>query len=256
MEIGLAGLAALAVTTLMGAALQAAFGFGFAILAAPIFLATIGTGAAIQLLVVLHVVLVSLVVPGTWQAAPKPLLGWLAAGALAGFPLGLMLFLAADARALQLSVGVATVIFSLLLAYRELGSPATSARDPERPDAFRAGTALLVGALSGLLTSVLVMPGPPAMIYTRTLDLAKQASRALSHSFFGFCYVMATVLHAFFAGMHGSVWLVAAVLAPCVLVGSMAGTRAAHFLSEERFRRAVLALLILSGLFAVVAALR
>lgn len=248
-------LAVLALVTLAGAFIQAAFGFGFAILAAPIFLAVMGTAAAIQVLVVLHVVLSAIVVPAVHRDVQVPLLAWLAGGSLAGFPLGLALFMAADARTLQLAVGLATVVFSLLLARRELTVSATN-EALEKTIEFRRPAAMGVGLVAGVLTAILVMPGPPAMLYLRALALPKAPNRAVALSFFGFCYVMSTCLHAAVAGIGMSTWATAAILAPCVLAGSLAGNEAARHISEERFRRAVLGLLLVSGLYAVITAVR
>lgn len=252
----------LAAVTLLGAALQSAFGFGFAILAAPIFLGVIDSRAAIQVLVILHVVLSVTVVPRVWASAPRPLLRWMAGGSLVGFPVGLALFLQSDVQTLKLLVGVATVAFSLLLARREwtltapVGATATASTAGSVAIGFRRVSAAAVGLVSGLLTAVLVMPGPIAMLYFRALALEKQASRAVSLTFFGFCYVMATGLHVVLAGVSGESWRLAALLAPLVLIGTLTGHALAHRLSEERFRGAVLALLIASGLYSVWAALR
>ena len=250
-----ARLVTLALVTLVGALLQSAFGFGFAILAAPIFLGVIDSRAGIQVLVILHVVSSVVVVPRVWQAAPRPLLHWLACGSLVGFPVGLLLFLQSDVQTLKLVVGVATVAFSLLLARREWTQAAPPAAAAGGATGFRWLSAAAVGLVSGLLTAVLVMPGPVAMLYLRALGLEKQTSRAASLTFFAFCYVMATGLHVLFAGVSGESWRLAALLAPLVLLGTLIGNALAHRLSEERFRIAVLVLLIGSGLYAMWGAL-
>ena len=241
----------LALVTLLGALLQSAFGFGFAIFAVPIFLGVLGTHSAIQVLVVLHVVLSAIVVPRVWQFVPLGLLRWLIGGSLLGFPIGLVLFLWVDIRTLKLAVGVATIVFSLLLVKREWSPVAGPQGDRAAALEFRGSSALAVGLLSGAMTAILVMPGPVAMLYLRALGLEKQASRAASLAFFAFCYVVATGLHATFAGMTGDSWRLAALLAPAVLAGSLAGNAAARHLSEERFRRSVVVLLIVSGIYAV-----
>jgi uncharacterized protein len=246
----------LATVTLLGALLQATFGFGFAILAAPIFLAVADSRSAIQVLVVLHVALSAIVVPGMWRRVPRPLLGWLMSGSLLGFPIGLALFMHTDIQTLKLIVGFATIAFSLLLIKREWGPAATATGDNDAAIDFRRPTALVVGLLSGAMTAVLVMPGPIAMLYLRALGLEKATSRAASLTFFAFCYVMATILHAAVAGISGDSWTLAAQLLPAVVIGSFAGSAVARRLSEERFRKLVLALLILSGVYAVWSAFR
>jgi uncharacterized protein len=245
----------LATVTLLGALIQATFGFGFAILAAPIFLAVLDSRSAIQVLVILHVVLSAIVVPGMRRGVPTGLLGWLMAGSLLGFPIGLAFFLRTDIQTLKLAVGIATILFSLLLIKREWQPATTPIIASDGIFEFRRMTALAIGLLSGALTAVLVMPGPAAMLYLRALGLAKQTSRATSLTFFAFCYVMATALHAAVAGIGSDSWMLAIYLLPAVVVGSLAGNAAAHRLSEEHFRNAVLALLIASGIYAIWSAL-
>lgn len=246
----------LALVTLLGALLQATFGFGFAILAAPIFLGVANSLSAIQVLVVLHVVLSVIVVPGIWRGVPTRLLGWLMGGSLIGFPIGLALFLRTDIQTLKLAVGIATIAFSVLLIKREWRPEAAKSMGADEPIAFRRSSAAAVGLLSGAMTAVLVMPGPTAMIYLRALGLEKHTSRAASLTFFAFCYVMATALHALVAGMKTESWILALYLLPSVLVGSLFGNAAARHISEDKFRKAVLALLIVSGIYAVWSALR
>mgnify|MGYP001365204748 CR=1 FL=1 len=247
--------AVLAAASLAGAVLQAAFGFGYAILAAPIFLAVMHSHAAIQVLVVLHVVLSAIVVPGIWRGAPRRLTALLMAGSLAGFPIGLAIFLRLDVKTLLLAVGVVTILFTLVLLKREWGSPPVSVdaampRD-ESQIAFRPLSALSIGFASGLLTAVLVMPGPTAMLYLRALGFSKDQSRAAALTFFAFCYVMVTAMSAAWGNLSPESWSLAALLLPAVIAGALIGRRLSHHLSEERYRSAVLALLMLSGAYAI-----
>ncbi|MGE0699490.1 MAG: hypothetical protein AB7O57_10375, partial [Hyphomicrobiaceae bacterium] len=97
---------ALAGVTLAAAGVQAATGFGFAILAAPVFLAALGSTAAIPILVALHVVQSALVVPKVWRRVPPSLFLSLGAGALIGMPLGLAVFQTIGLRELNLGAGL------------------------------------------------------------------------------------------------------------------------------------------------------
>lgn len=235
-----------------GAFVQSAVGFGFALIAAPIFLAAMQSGAAMQVLVVIHVVQSAMLVPGLWRQAPKELLNPMLAGSLVGFPIGLAVFLAIDLDTLKLAVGVVMLVFTGLVVARDASwlSRWVSSTGPPSP-AAAAG----VGTAAGALTSVLVMPGPPLILYVAARRLGKLESRALSLTFFAFCYVAVTLLHAVWTGMSAGTWAIAGALSPAVVVATLLGDRLACWLSEAWFRAAVLGVSFLSGAWAVWSAL-
>ena len=283
MEIGPGVIAVLALATFAGALVQAASGFGFAILAAPIYLAATGSTAAIPLLVLLHVIQSAMLVPAIWREAPPEVLRRLLIGGALGCPLGLLLFLFANVRMLKIAVGVLILGVTALIIARERGwigagpAPAggsaaakatasgagagttgadtTGAGGAAGPEGERAWPATTTGVVSGAMTSLLVMPGPPLMVWLMGSPLGKVQARALSLTFFAVCYVAVSLLNIAAGQVGRTTWAIAIVLAPTVVLGTMAGTRIVGHISEIWFRRVVLALLALSGIGAVVSAL-
>src|SRR5215471_13915787 len=85
----------LAATTFGSALLYAISGFGFAVLAAPLFLLFLDPARAIQLVIIISTVTSIVVLRGLPAIAPWLLLR-LALGSLAGLPLGLVAFRYAD----------------------------------------------------------------------------------------------------------------------------------------------------------------
>ncbi len=244
----LSAIALLTAAAFAGAFVQAAVGFGFALIAAPIFLTAMESGAAMQVLVAIHVVQSAILVPGLWRSAPKKLLHPMLIGSLAGVPLGLAIFVALDLNALKLAVGIVMLVFTALLVARDrswLSRLFASGGPPNR--AAAAG----VGASAGALTSVLVMPGPPLILYVAARRIGKEESRALSLTFFAYCYVTVTLLHAAWTGMSSETWALAGALSPVVVVGTLLGAKLARRLSEAWFQTAVLAVSFLSGAWAV-----
>lgn len=244
-----------------GALVQAATGFGFAIIAAPVFLAVMNSHAALQILVVIHLVQTVIMVPRIWGKVPKTLLSLLVAGALVGSPIGLSVFLALDVQLLKLSVGALILAVTALLIAREISAHRRRAGQPieivdlEDPRVTPRIPAFLTGIGSGALTALLVMPGPPVMLYFAGRQGPPEQTRALAITFFGLCYLTVTILNAVWAGMGPQVWGLAALLGPAVVVGTMAGMRLASRLTHGSFRIAVFVLLVLSGVGAVVSAL-
>lgn len=246
----LTSLAVLGAITFAGSLVQAALGFGFAILAAPLFLVVMNSTGAIPVLAVLNLAVSAFVAAHTWTHAPRRLLGLLCAGSVAGFPIGLALFRHADVAGLKLATGIVIMIFALALLARERRGNVRTGRgaDVHRPSV---AVALLMGALSGAMGAALAMPGPVAMLYVSAARLSKDHSRALSLAFFTFVYAGVCLLH----GWHGSLgrehlWL-SAKLGIAVVAGAIAGHWLARHLSEARFRVLVLVTLFGAGLYAV-----
>jgi uncharacterized protein len=242
-----------------GAVVQSATGFGFAIVAAPLFLIAMNSHAALQVLVVVHLVQTVMMLRGVWSLVPLRLLRTLVVGALVGCPLGLLVFMRLDVNALKLTVGVLILMFTTLLTAREVGwfsrkSP-DHAADGTRGERALPPLATLTGAISGAMTALLVMPGPPLMLYLSHAPLPHGNARALAVAFFGLCYLFVTALNTFWAGMGDGVWWLALALAPIVYIGTLTGHRLSRYLTQGGFRMAVLMLLVLSGLGAILSAI-
>lgn len=258
-----ATLALLALGAIGGAVVQAATGFGFAIVAAPLFLAALNSHAALQVLVVIHLVQTVMMLPGVWRLAPAGLFKAMLAGAVVGCPIGLAAFMSLDVRSLKLIVGVLILLFTVLLIVREMGwlSQATAAMrgnpmaDGEASSEAPPPLAYVAGGFAGAMTSLLVMPGPPLMLYLAGAPLPHAQARALAISFFGVCYLFVTALNTFWAGMGEGVWLMVLALAPVVYLGTMLGQRLARRVTQGSYRIAVFVLLVLSGTGAILSAL-
>ena len=251
-------IALLCLGALGGAIVQAATGFGFAIVAAPLFLVAMNSHAALQVLVVVHLVQTVMMLRGVWSLVPMRMLKVLVAGALVGSPLGLLVFMRLDVNALKLAVGVLILLFTTLLIAREAGwfarRASPQATGSAGADAVPSPLAYVTGAISGAMTALLVMPGPPLMLYLSHAPLPHANARALAVSFFGLCYLFVTALNTFWAGMGEGVWWLALALAPVVYVGTLVGLRLSRYLTQGAFRAAVLVLLVLSGLGAILSA--
>lgn len=249
MELG--ALACLAAAATAGALVQAMTGFGFAILAAPVFLAVLNSKAAIPLLVALHIVQSAWLTPSLWPHVSQWHLKRLAIGAVAGCPIGLLLLARLDVKELKLTLGVLILVAVALFVLRGRAA-ATEAAAPRSQHGPRA---VLTGFASGLLTSILVMPGPPLMVYLAGERWRRMDARALSLTFFAGCYVLVLVLALAAGNLTRDDGLAVAALAPFVLAGTLAGNRLGSKISEQHFRQALLVLMLLSGGGAILSAL-
>ena len=243
--------AGLAATTAAAALLQAASGFGFAVLATPLFLLFVDPPRAIQLVIIITTALSLVVLPGLWRAIEPGLLARLALGSLAGLPLGLFAFRHSDPILVRALVGGTILAFAVLLGWQRRGAGKTS-----RPFGLRPGLEVATGTVSGIATALVGMAGPPVLIYLLLAGAPPRTVRATLLSFFALAYAAAVATHALTIGIPAQSWISAGVLIPFAFLGGFAGRPLGDRLSADAF--AILAILLLgaAGLYTVVAAVK
>jgi uncharacterized membrane protein YfcA len=237
---------ALGGVTFFAALIQAATGFGFAIVAVPLFLLILNSLSAVQLTIIVTPVISIALLPGIWRQVQGRLLGRLVAGTLLGLPLGMAVYFYAGLTMLKLAVALLIVLFAalfLLENLRKRGSAGGRALSPSL-----AGD-LAAGIVSGALTTSLGMPGPPIMIYLSAVGLEKNTLRATILALFVVSYAGGIAMQAALAGIGPETWRLAGVMVPFALAGSACGYTISGRMSQEMFRRAVLLLLLATGLY-------
>lgn len=241
--------AGLAAATFAAALLQAASGFGFAVLAAPLFLVFLAPGKAIPLVIIVTAALSISVLPRLWRAIAPALLARLALGSLLGVPIGLIAFRHADPVLVRVLVGAAILAFAGIFAVLR--------RRPARGShiEMRAGLDVIAGAVSGATTALIGMSGPPVVIYLLLGGAAPRVVRATLLAFFSLCYVATIAFLTASIGIPAPTWIAAAALIPFAVVGGFLGKRLGDRLRPGAF--AVLAIVLLggTGLYTLAAAL-
>ena len=174
---------ALAATTFVSALLYAVSGFGFAVLAAPLFLLLVDPAQAIQLVIILSTALSLTVLPGLRRSVAPQLLLRLTIGSIVGLPIGLVAFRYADPVLVRLMVGATILIFAALVVAtrRHRGGGWASL-------AMRPGRDLAAGAISGAAAALVGMAGPPVLIYLLLARAAATTVRATLLAFFALSY--------------------------------------------------------------------
>ena len=241
--------AGLAATALVAALLYAVSGFGFAVLATPLFLLFVEPARAIQLVIILSTALSIVVVPGLWRAVAPGLLLRLALGSLAGLPLGVIAFRHADAVLVRGAVGATILVFAAVMA--------ASRRRGGRhwaPLAMTPGRDFAAGAISGIATALVGMAGPPVLFYLLLTGAAPRTVRATLLSFFSLSYAATLVAHAVTIGVPSPTLLAAAGLSPFAFLGAFAGRPLGDRLGAEAFAILAIALLAGAGLYTIAAA--
>ena len=240
----------LAATTSAAALLQAAGGFGFAVLATPLFLLFVDPPRAIQLVIIITTALSLVVLPGLRRAIAARLLLRLALCSLAGLPLGLFAFRYADPIVVRAVVGGTILAFAVLLGWRRHGGTG----EVPRPFRARPGLEVAAGAVSGIATALVGMAGPPVLIYRLFAGAAPRTVRATLLSFFALTYAASLASHVVTVGIPARTWLSAGVLIPFAFLGGLAGRPLGDRLGADAF--AILAILLLgaAGLYTLAAA--
>src|SRR5438067_12906558 len=105
-RVNLGDWAGMAATSFVAGLLQAANGFGFAVLAVPLFLLFAEPGPAVQLVVIVTLALSAVVLPGMGREGRGRLLVRLGLGGRARLTLGLLACRYADPIAVRAMIGV------------------------------------------------------------------------------------------------------------------------------------------------------
>lgn len=243
---------AVALVVLVGAAVQSATGFGFALVSGPALLALLEPAEAVTALLVLGVAVNVLVVAGRAAGGSVrwPDLVRVVVAAVPGLVGGALLLGVVPKPVLQAVVGVGVLVAVALQVWRR---PAVAAPVPGR---VPHGSAVVVGLLVGVLTTTTGTNGPPLVLWLERhrLDPA-DARRTISAVFLALNVLGAVALAAVGHGVTGARPVLLGVLLVCAVVGYAAGAVVFRRMDPRRFRVAGLVLCAVAGLAALASAL-
>jgi uncharacterized membrane protein YfcA len=244
----------LAATTFGSALLYALSGFGFAVLAVPLFLLFLDPERAIQLVIIISTVLSIVMLRGLVLAIAPGLLLRLALGSLVGLPLGLFAFRYADPILVRAAAGAIIFGFAMTMAFSRRRSGPPRRGNPGTPFVMSPGLDLAAGAVSGVASALVGQPGPPVLIYLLLAGVAARTVRATLLAFFALTYGVTLASHAATIGIPTPTWLAAGILVPFALFGGFAGRPIGDRLSAEAFALLAIALLAVAGAYTLGAA--
>src|SRR6516162_7296395 len=162
------------------------------------------------------------------------------AGGVVGVPIGLGLLQALPTRTFAGGLGLFLIVYSVLVLLK--------------PDSLRIRLsgwkpAVAVGAAGGVIGGFSAFPGSMPVVYLGLRGVSKANTRGITQP-----YILALQLISLgiLALTHSAIfnaqfWLLWVLTLPAVLLGSWTGVTLYRRLSEVNFRRAVLILLIVSG---------
>jgi uncharacterized membrane protein YfcA len=241
--------AGLATTTAGAALLYTLTGFGFAVLAAPLFLLFVDPPRAIQL-VTISTALSFVALPGSWRAIAPGLLLRLGLGSLAGLPLGLVAFRYPDPVVVRALVGATILAFAALLGWRRR----RGAGEFSGPFGMKPGIEIATGLVAGVATAVVGMAGPPVLIYLLLAGAPPRTVRATLLSFFAFAYAASLASRVVTVGIPTGTWLSAGILIPFAFLGALAGRPLGDRVGADAVAILAIPLLAAAGLYTLAAA--
>jgi uncharacterized protein len=244
----------LAATTFGSALLYAISGFGFAVLASPLFLMFLDPARAIQLVIIISTALSIAVLRGLLPAIAPWLLLRLALGSLVGLPLGLVAFRYADPILVRAAAGAMIFGFAILMAVSRRRSGQPGEGKHWTAFAMSPGLDLVAGAVSGFASALVGQPGPPVLIYLLLAGAAPRTVRATLLAFFALSYGVTLASHAATIGIPAPTWLAAGILLPFAFFGGLAGRPIGDRLGAEAFALLAIALLGVAGAYTLGAA--
>jgi uncharacterized protein len=240
-----------AIAALAGASIQAATGFGFALVLSPALFTVLEPTEAVATLLALGFALSLFVLVEDGGHADWRRLVPMLLAALPGLVAGLLLLAALSKEALQITVGVAVILAGGVQLARRRAATGRPPGTLELPGAAGVGA----GFLSGALTTSISVSGPPIVLWLEAHGIGPSEFRAsLAASFLALNLIGWAMLIA----AEGSPSVDAGVVGPLlavVLAGYLLGTLAFRRLGSERFFAIALGLVLCSGAASLVAGL-
>lgn len=228
---------------LLASILQTSTGFGFSILATPFLLLLFDVTEAIQINLILSLVISCALITKIHKDIDVAILNRFIIGSFFGLPLGITIFLLLNINSLKLGISIIILALTILLLLKfRVGQ--TKSRD------------LVVGGLSGALTTSIGMPGPPILLYFSGTNTQKEKLRATTLAFYLFIYSMSLIIQVIFIGTNKTIWISSGLALPLVFVGLFLGQLLFKRINQSLFRIFTYIILLFTGVYLFIESLQ
>jgi uncharacterized membrane protein YfcA len=235
----------LLLVTFLAAALQAATGFGFGLIAVTMFVILMQTTSAVQIVIILTLAMSIVHFFKVRSFSSPELVKKLMLGCAVGYPIGIWVYLSFDLRALKIAVAALILAVTAMNIVEQIKTRRGGETSflPKAPK-----YTATVGTISGVMSSALAMPGPVVMAYLTRCELTKDQIRATVIVCSTFSYAVAFALQMTVVGVDGATWNVTLKLLPAVFVGAVFGDYIAAYINPVLFKNITLVVLLGSGI--------
>lgn len=221
---------------LIASILQTSTGFGFSILATPFLLLLFEPAYAIQINLILSFVISLALITTIQKSVRYDIIKRLVVGSLFGLPLGIGVFLIVQTTFLKIIIGTIVLTLTGLLIFNY------KMKQNKQKD-------IVVGGLSGLLTTGIGMPGPPLLLYFSGTKMDKATLRSTTLAFYLFIYIISLLIQVFFAGTNAIVWKSSVYALPLVFIGLIIGQKLFLRLNQRAFQIFTYIILLFTGVY-------
>lgn len=224
---------------LIAAVLQTSTGFGFSIMATPFLLLLFEPKEAIQINLILSLVISLALMTKMKKDMDVPILKRFVIGSVPGLAIGIFIFLLMSGTVLKMGIGIAILLLTALLVFNVRLTRST------RGD-------LVVGGISGAMTTGIGMPGPPLLLYFAGTQTNKSKLRATTLMFYLYIYSVSLVIQVVFAGTTKTVWVSSLFALPLIGLGLYFGQRLFDVIPQRAFQILMYVILLGTGILLLV----
>lgn len=219
-------------------------GFGFGLAAVPLLSLALPPAQVVPFVVVLQVVIGVGGLRAAWKHTDWRSIGALTPGLVVGIPIGISILSAFAPDTVRLAIG--------LIIAASVGLLWAGVRLPPNPSRW---VALGVGLLSGVISGLSSMGGPPIVVYLLALGHSAAIVRATSMVFFMLSGMTSVVPMTWTGLIDREVLIWTAVATPVLFGGSWLGTWGFHRAKPHHHRITALAVLSVLAVVLIVRAL-
>lgn len=219
-------------------------GFGSILLALPLLAIFLDIKTVIPLVALIGLCITIILFIQLWKHLDWRKVYPLFLGALPGILIGVFFLKRLDGGLTQCILGIILLIYSLYsLFFRSTNK------------GIREGWAYLFGFFSGCLGGALSVPGPAAIVYISLQNWSKDTIKVTLQGFFMVSFSTVVLFHAVSGITTAVVFRFFLVSLPLLFLGTYAGSLSYGRIKEEEYKRVILILLALLGVFIIYRAL-
>ena len=241
------------IIVLLAAALQAITGSGFAIMATPFLLIVMESRECILISIFLSFLITIIMTPQIRQHVDWTLFRRIAAGSLAGAPIGLWLFISLPLAAIKLTVAIVVLIVSAFTLWSWFFPANHAGASSFRR--YRKFVEISTGMAAGLLTVSIGMPGVPLALYFAQGHIGKEQIRSTTLAFFIVIYIISIALQGLAGQIDSGTVLSTLKLIPATVAGIAVGARLFGKFKQRTFQLLINLTLVYTGLHMLFSAL-
>jgi len=230
----------LCIIALLAGLTQGISGFGSVLLSLPLLAIFIDIKTVIPLTALFAMVLTTILLIQLWKNVEWRSVYPLLIGAVFGIPVGVFLLKRLDRDCIQIILGVTLLLFSFYNLWHRIPRHII----PEK-------WAYLFGFLAGCLGGAITAAGPPVIVYTSLQSWSKDKIKATLQGFFFVTGLLVVLSHALGGITTPVVIKYFIVSLPFLVLGTYAGSFFYGLIEEVNYRKIILILLALLGVFMI-----